>query len=145
MKNSSRLALDLKECDCSTFYLGKFSTWLLSLFCLFCIKIRPIETTRTNSKYTTFPRFVTSLLSWVLGLKPAMSIISQKLNIECHEVDSDSYLSLPTETVLINWHRDSAFTLDPELIKTKTGRHTYKFFIYLNPNPFSFRQKEAQP
>ena len=112
----------------------------MSLFCLFCIKIRPKETTRTNSKYTIFPRFVTSLLSWVLGLKPAISLISQKLNIDCYKVDSDSYLSLPTEAVLIDWHRDSAFTLETENIKIKTGRHTYKFFVYLNPNPFSFRR-----
>ena len=69
------------------------------------------------------------------------SYISQKLNIECHEVDSDSYLSLPTEAVLIDWHRDSAFTLATENIKFKTGRHTYKFFVYLNPNPFSFRRE----
>jgi hypothetical protein len=141
IKHSYRLALDLRECDYSTFYLGKFSTWLLSLFCLFCIKIRPKETTKTNSKYTTFPRFITSLLSWVLGLTRPMSLISQKLNIDCYKVDSDSYLSLPTETVLIDWHRDSAFTLATENIKLKTGLHTYKFFVYLNPNPFSFMRE----
>ena len=141
MKNSSQLALDVKECDYSTFSLGIFSTWLLSLFCLFCIKMRPKKTAKTNSKYTTFPRFVTSLLSWVLGLKPAMSIISQKLNIDCYKVDSDSYLSLPAETDLVDWHRDSSFQLDTESIKMKTGRHDYKFFVYLNPNPFSFRRE----
>ena len=129
IKHSYRLALDLRERDYSTFYLGKFSTWLLSLFCLFCIKIRPKETTRTNSKYTIFPRFVTSLLSWVLGLKPAMSIISQKLNIDCYKVDSDSYLSLPAETDLIDWHRDGAFQLNTESIKMKTGRHNCKFLF----------------
>ena len=143
MKNSSQLALDLKECDHSIFSLGIFSTWLLSLFCLFCIKIRPKKASKTNSKYTTFPRFVTSLLSWVLGLKPAMSIISQKLNIDCYKVDSDSYLSLPAETDLVDWHRDSSFQLNTESIKIKTPSQNYKFFIYLNPNPFPFKKERS--
>ena len=131
MKNTSQLALELQESDYCTFSLGIFSTWLLSLFCLFCIKIRPRKTSKTNSKYTYFPPFVTYFLSWVFGLKPIISTICQKQDISDCVVNSDTYLSLPSETDLVGWHRDGAFQLNTESIKIKITSQNYKFFIYL--------------
>ena len=103
MKNFSKLALDLQERDYSVFSLGKVSVWFLSLFCLFCIKIRPKKTTKINSKYTTFPNFITSFLTWILGLRPAISIFYKNLNIEVNKINSDSYLSLPSKGNIIEW------------------------------------------
>ena len=143
MKNTSQLALELQESDYSTFSLGIFSTWLLSLFCLFCIKIRPRKTSKTNSKYTHFPPFVTYFLSWVFGLKPIISTICQKQYISDCVVNSDTYLSLPSETDLVGWHRDCAFQLNTESIKIKITSQNYKFFIYLNPNPFPFKKERS--
>jgi hypothetical protein len=143
MKKISQLALDLQKTDYTTFSLGLFSTWLLSLFCIFCIKIRPKKTSKTNSRYTHFPRCITSLLCWALRFKHLFVNIFQKLNIDSHEINSDSYLSLPNENDILRWHRDGAFQLNTESIKMKTGRHTCKFFIYLNPNPFPFKQEES--
>jgi hypothetical protein len=68
-------------------------------------------------------------------------MIFQKLNMDCCEINSDSYLSLPNENDVVGWHRDGAFQLNTESIKIKTGRHNCKFFIYLNPNPFPFKQE----
>jgi hypothetical protein len=141
MKSPSQLALNLQESDYSTFSLGRFSTWLLSLFCLFCLKIRPKKTGKKDSRYTYFPRFVTSFLCWVLRFKNIFSIIFQKLNIDCCKINSDSYLSLPCEKDVIGWHRDNAFQLESKNIKFKSERLNIKLFIYLNPNPFAFKEK----
>ena len=141
MNNTSQLALNLQESDYSTFSLGIFSTCLLSLFCLCCLKIRPKKTGKKDSRYTYFPRFVTSFLCWVLRFKNIFSIIFQNLNIDCYEINSDSYLSLPCEKDVIGWHRDAAFQLEPENVKIKSRYYNIKIFIYLNPNPFSFKQK----
>ena len=51
--------------------------------------------------------------------KKMSKYISQKLNIDCYKVDSDSYLSLPAETDLIDWHRDGAFQLNTESINLR--------------------------
>jgi hypothetical protein len=146
MISPSKSALELKERDYCIFSLGKFTVWVLSLFCLFCIKICPKKTTKTSSKYTTFPSFVTSVLYWVLGFKPVISLIFKKHNIDNYKVNSDSYLSLPNNNNIIEWHRDGGF--DPELDKISVGNHYIKFFIYLNPEPFkqktSFTLKNSE-
>jgi hypothetical protein len=143
MKYSSKMALDIQECDYSTFSLGKFSVWLLSLFCLFCIKIRPKKTGKDNTKSTTFPYFFTSFLSMVLGLKPTILNIYKKLNTDISVLNSDSYLSFPSEGNIVEWHRDGAFQLNTESIKLKTGSRTIKFFIYLDPTPFRRKKTEG--
>jgi hypothetical protein len=143
MKNTSKLALELEESDYSTFSLGIFSTWLLSLFCLLTIKIRPKSTNKINSKYTHFPSFVTYFLSWLLRLKPIIWAICQKQEIHNCVVNSDTYLSLPSDIDLIGWHRDGAFQLNAKSIKKKIASRNYKFFIYLNPNPFPFKKERS--
>ena len=140
MKNTTQLALELKESDYSTFSLGILSTWLLSLLCLFFIKVRPRKSGKTNSKQTHFPAFVTHFLSWVIGFKPIISTICQKEYINNCTVVSDTYLSFPSETDLIGWHRDGAFQYNAESIKKKIASRNYKLFIYLNPNPFPFKK-----
>ena len=138
MMKPSKLALELQKYDYCIFYLGKFPVWLLSVFCLFYIKIRPKKTNKTKSSYTTFPRFITFVLYWILGFKPAVSHIFKKNNIDDYMVNSDSYLSLSDKNYIIEWHRDGG--VDPELSlelnKVSVERHVIKFFIYLDPNPF---------
>ncbi len=143
MKDTSQLTLELEESDYSTFSLGIFSTWLLSLLCLFFIKVRPRKTGKTNSKYTHFPAFVTYFLSWIFGLKPIISVICQKQQINNCVVNSDTYLSLPSDIDLIGWHRDGAFQSHADSIKKKIASRNYKFFIYLKPNPFTFKKERS--
>jgi hypothetical protein len=140
MTKPSKLASELLECDYSVFYLGKFPVWLLSVFCLLCIRIRPKKTSKAKSKFTTFPRFITSVLYRVLGFKPAISLIFKKHNIDSYMVDSDSYVSFPTGNNIIDWHRDGGVIPEqsPELNKKMVvGKQVIKFFIYLDPNPFN--------
>ena len=80
------------------------------------------------------------MLYRILGLKPAISLIFKKYNIDNYKVNSDSYLSLPTENNIIEWHRDGG--VDPECSpelnkKMVVDRQVIKFFIYLDPNPFN--------
>jgi hypothetical protein len=57
-------------------------------------------------------------------------------------LNSDSYLSFPSESNIVEWHRDGAFQLDTKSIKLKAGCRIIKFFIYLDPTPF--RRKETE-
>ncbi len=144
MKDTSQLTLKLEESDYSTFSLGIFSTWLLSLLCLFFIKVRPRKTGKTNSKYTHFPAFVTYFLSWIFGLKPIISVICQKQQINNCVVNSDTYLSLPSDIDVIGWHRDGAFQSHADSIKKKLLRETINFSFISNPILSLLKKKEAQ-
>ena len=80
MTKPSTLASELLERDYSIFSIGKVLVWLLSIFCLLFINIRPKKTDKASSRYTTFPSFITSALYWILGLKPAIELIFKNHN-----------------------------------------------------------------
>ena len=141
MTKPSTLASELLERDYSIFSIGKVLVWLLSIFCLLFINIRPKKTNKASSRHTTFPSFITSPLYWILGHKPAIELIFKNHNIDIYKVNSDSYLSLPDKNNIIEWHRDGGVNLElsPELNRMSTERHVIKFFIYLDPNPFKLK------
>jgi len=50
---------------------------------------------------------------------------------------------LPSDIDLIGWHRDGAFQSHADSIKKKIASRNYKFFIYLKPNPFTFKKERS--